>query len=91
MLRESSFRAAAPREDRVPPPSDDPLFGALRDWRREQAKAQQVPAYVIFHDQTLAEIARRRPGTLEELRQVPGVGESKLQRYGDAVLAVLAA
>ena len=90
MLREASYRAQAAREDRVPPPSDDPLFGALRDWRREQAKAQQVPAYVIFHDQTLAEIARRRPGTLDELRQVPGVGESKLLRYGDAVLAVLA-
>ncbi len=89
MLRESSFRAAAPREDRVPPPSDDPLFGALREWRKEQARAQQVPAYVIFHDQTLAEIARRRPGTLDELAQVPGVGASKLERYGHAVLEVL--
>jgi ATP-dependent DNA helicase RecQ len=66
------------------------VFGALREWRKTEAKAQQVPAYVIFHDQTLAEIALRHPRSLDDLREVPGVGESKLTRYGAAVLAVLA-
>ncbi|WP_207539368.1 DNA helicase RecQ [Sabulicella rubraurantiaca] len=89
LLRESSFQPRAAREDRVAPPSDDPVFGALREWRKEEARKQQVPAYVIFHDQTLAEIASRHPRSLDELREVPGVGESKLNRYGAAVLSVL--
>ena len=70
--------------------SDDPAFAALREWRKAEARAQQVPAYVIFHDATLAEIAARRPTSLAGLREVPGVGESKLTRYGEAVLVALA-
>jgi ATP-dependent DNA helicase RecQ len=50
-----------------------------------------VPAYVVFHDATLAEIAGRRPSTLGELAHVPGVGPAKLDRYGSEVLAALAA
>ncbi len=49
-----------------------------------------MPAYVVFHDATLAEIAARRPQTLGELSQIPGVGPAKLERYGDDVLAALA-
>ncbi|HEV7456202.1 MAG TPA: DNA helicase RecQ [Roseococcus sp.] len=93
MLRESPQlgpRHARPRADRAPADEGDPLFAALRDWRKSEARAQGVPAYVIFHDATLGEIAARRPGSLAELRGVPGVGESKLERYGDAVLEVLA-
>ncbi len=71
------------------PGSDDPLFAALREWRREQARAQGLPAYVIFQDKTLAEIAFRRPMSMESLADVPGVGASKLEKYGPAVLAVL--
>jgi DNA helicase-2/ATP-dependent DNA helicase PcrA len=70
--------------------ADDPLFGALRAWRRERARADDVPAYVVFHDATLAEIAGRRPRTLGELAHVPGVGPAKLDRYGSEVLAALA-
>jgi ATP-dependent DNA helicase RecQ len=61
----------------------------LRAWRREVSAAQGVPAYVVFHDKTLAEIAGRRPGSLAELGQVPGVGPAKLERYGEQVLTLL--
>ncbi|MFN3521531.1 MAG: DNA helicase RecQ [Phenylobacterium sp.] len=71
-------------------PHDAPLFEALRAWRRDEAARQHVPPYVIFHDRTLAEIARLRPGGLSALGAVSGVGEGKLARYGAAVLAVLA-
>jgi ATP-dependent DNA helicase RecQ len=71
-------------------PADGALFEALRAWRRETAGRQAVPPYVIFNDRTLAEIARERPVTLEALRGVNGVGEQKLARYGDEVLAVVA-
>jgi ATP-dependent DNA helicase RecQ len=66
-----------------------PLFQALRDWRRQVAREHGVPAYTVFHDSTLEEIARRRPGSTEELRAVSGVGAVKLERYGAAVLGVV--
>jgi len=68
---------------------DQPLFEALRAWRRDEAHRQHLPPYVIFHDRTLAEIAARRPGGLTALGEISGVGEGKLQRYGAAVLDVL--
>jgi len=68
-----------------------PAFGVLRTWRLERAKADDVPAYVVFHNTTLAEIAARKPRDLGELGTVPGVGPAKLERYGSEVLAVLAA
>jgi superfamily II DNA helicase RecQ len=67
-----------------------PAFGDLRQWRLERAKADEVPAYVIFHNATLEAIAERAPRTLGELAPVPGVGPAKLERYGADVLAVLA-
>ncbi len=72
------------------PDPDDPLVTALRSWRRERAKMDGVPAYVIFHDRTLEEIARRRPERASELAAVPGIGPAKLDRYAADVLAVLA-
>lgn len=66
------------------------LFDALRVWRAAEAKAQSVPPYVIFHDAVLRELAAVRPASPDELGQVKGVGASKLQRYGAAVLGVLA-
>ncbi|MHB1234689.1 MAG: RecQ family ATP-dependent DNA helicase, partial [Microbacteriaceae bacterium] len=66
-------------------------FEALRGWRSAQARDQGVPAYVIFHDATLREIALRRPGSLGELSMIGGVGENKLAKHGEQVLAVLAA
>ncbi|MFF4222810.1 DNA helicase RecQ [Streptomyces abikoensis] len=66
-----------------------PLFEALRAWRAATAREQGVPAYVIFHDATLREIATARPGSLDALSGVSGVGESKLTKYGEGILGVL--
>ena len=85
-LAELDLRAAAPK----PVEPDDPLYETLKRWRLETAKAEEKPAYVIFHNSTLAEIVRRSPRTKEELATVPGVGPAKLERYGEAVLAALA-
>ncbi|MCC6270126.1 MAG: DNA helicase RecQ [Microbacteriaceae bacterium] len=71
------------------PESLQPVFEALRAWRAAESKEQGVPAYVIFHDATLRELATRKPSTLAELGTVTGVGESKLAKYGDAVLELL--
>ena len=68
---------------------DDPAYAALKRWRLERSKADAIPAYVVFHNTTLAEIVRRSPRTREELASVPGVGPAKLERYGDDVLAAL--
>jgi ATP-dependent DNA helicase RecQ len=62
------------------------LFERLRRWRFETAKEQGVPAYVIFHDKTLKEIAHCRPANREALMTVPGVGQAKMERYGEAIL-----
>ncbi|MEN4904232.1 DNA helicase RecQ [Luteimonas sp. TWI662] len=67
-------------------PVDRPLYEALRALRATLAREQNVPAYVIFHDATLREIARQRPLTLGQLGGIGGVGAGKLERYGDAVL-----
>ncbi len=67
------------------------LFDALRLWRSSEAKGQSVPPYVIFHDATLREIAAVRPGSLDDLGLVKGVGASKLTRYGAGVLEVITA
>lgn len=66
-----------------------PAFEALRAWRAEQAREQGVPAYVIFHDATLREIATVWPGSVAELGGISGVGEKKLTTYGEGVLEVL--
>nr|WP_307869892.1 DNA helicase RecQ [Nocardia goodfellowii] len=71
--------------------ADVPLFERLRAWRAATAKEQGVPAYVVFHDATLREIAKRKPTSLSELGAVGGVGEAKLAKYGEGVLEVLAA
>ncbi|TDC61624.1 DNA helicase RecQ [Actinomadura sp. GC306] len=67
-----------------------PIFERLRAWRAATAKEQGVPAYVIFHDATLREIATALPTSLTELGRVNGVGENKLAKYGDQVLETLA-
>ncbi len=86
-LGELGVEAAARR----PAEPDDPLYAALKKWRLRRATAEDLPAYVVFHNSTLAEIAGRRPRDLLELGAVPGVGPTKLERYGDEVLAVLRA
>ena len=66
----------------------DGLWERLRAWRSETAKANAVPAYVIFHDATLLEIARACPQGIARLRDVPGIGAAKLERYGTALLEI---
>jgi DNA helicase-2/ATP-dependent DNA helicase PcrA len=67
------------------------LFERLRTWRREVAEAASVPAFVVFTDATLTAIAQDRPTTRAELLAVPGIGATKVDRYGDDVLAIVAA
>ncbi len=71
-------------------PEAVPLFERLRAWRGATAKEQGVPAYVVFHDATLRQVATLRPSTLAELGTVNGVGENKLAKFGQQVLDVLA-
>jgi ATP-dependent DNA helicase RecQ len=70
-------------------PSGDPLFEALRACRRDLAKESGVPPYVVFHDSVLREMAAARPATLHALGRITGVGQRKLDAYGDAFLKVL--
>jgi ATP-dependent DNA helicase RecQ len=72
------------------PPGLLPAFEALRAWRAEQAREQGVPAYVIFHDATLREIATVWPTSVDQLGGIGGVGEKKLMNYGEGVVGVLA-
>ena len=67
------------------------MFEKLRAWRGATAKEQGVPAYVVFHDATLRAIAVAAPSSLRELAGINGVGESKLAKYGEAILELLAA
>jgi ATP-dependent DNA helicase RecQ len=69
---------------------DEALFRHLRALRKRLADEQRVPAYVVFSDATLAEMAARKPGTHADLLEVGGVGQAKLQRYGDAFLDAIA-
>jgi ATP-dependent DNA helicase UvrD/PcrA len=90
-LLELGVEAAAPavRKARAEEP-DDPTYVALKEWRLKRSKADEIPAYVVFHNSTLAEIAERRPQTIAELASVPGVGPAKLERYGRELLEALA-
>jgi ATP-dependent DNA helicase RecQ len=100
MLRREPERPVAARAARAAkaagstvaelPPAAVPVFERLRAWRAAEAKEQGKPAYTIFHDSTLRQIASQSPATLDELSRVSGVGETKLARYGQPVLDVLA-
>ena len=68
---------------------DDPVMVALKAWRLERARKDEVPAFVVFHDKTLEEIARQRPRELWQLAKVSGVGPAKLERYGHELLVAL--
>ncbi|MGH2596423.1 MAG: HRDC domain-containing protein, partial [Actinomycetota bacterium] len=72
------------------PKAGGPVLDRLKAWRKSRAKADGVPAYVIFHDATLEEIAELLPKDWADLAAISGVGPTKLERYGDEVLAVVA-
>jgi DNA helicase-2/ATP-dependent DNA helicase PcrA len=67
-----------------------PAVLALKEWRLARARAEEVPAYVVFTDRTLSELLRMAPRTIAELAEVPGIGPAKLERYGSELLAALA-
>jgi DNA helicase-2/ATP-dependent DNA helicase PcrA len=67
-----------------------PAVLALKEWRLARARAEEVPAYVVFNDRTLAELVTRAPRTIAELAAVPGIGPAKLERFGSELLATLA-
>ena len=79
-------RAGAPKQKL----EATPAVLALKEWRLARARSEEVPAYVVFNDRTLAELATRTPRTLAELSAVPGIGPAKLERYGAELLARLA-
>ena len=100
MLREAApgtrlraSRAKSRRGDLVPRaetrPADAPLQAALRAWRADIARERNVPAYVVLHDSTIDGIAAVRPSTLNELRSIPGIGDKKLEHYGDQLLTLV--
>jgi len=102
MLRRDPERTRAPKPARAAksaaaavaaaelPAAAAPVFERLRGWRAAMAKEQGVPAYVIFHDATLRQIAAQAPQTLTELATISGVGEAKLAKYGQLILDTLA-
>ena len=77
-----------PARDALAGESGD-VFQALREWRKGVAKEHGVPAYTVFHDATLQEIARRLPDSLDGLRGISGIGATKLERYGEPILKVV--
>jgi ATP-dependent DNA helicase RecQ len=89
-LRAIEARPARKKSRLADHSDEDPLFDALRAWRADLAREQGVPAYVILHDKTLRELAARRPPSLTELLGVPGIGQAKAERYGEALLRLMA-
>ena len=87
-LEPARRRLSSGRRESVPdvPAADEPLFNALKDWRRHLARAAKVPAYVVFDDRTLGAVARNRPVSRGELLDLPGIGPVKAERYGEALL-----
>ena len=98
-LRRDALPARKPRRDRetrdrvraVLGAGNQELFDALRAHRRALAEQQGVPPYVIFHDASLVEMAERRPGSLDEFAAIPGVGATKLERYGEMFIEIILA
>lgn len=82
--RGRSAEADGPQSD-----EESALFEKLRAWRREKAREEGVPAYVVFHDRVLYGVARFRPRTLQQLADIPGVGKSKLQLFGPEILEIV--
>jgi ATP-dependent DNA helicase RecQ len=89
--RERTARGAASPAAAALDAAGQARFAALKAWRAEVAREHNLPAYVIFHDATLAAIAQRAPGTLEDLQGISGIGAKKLEAYGADVLRVSSA
>ena len=83
-------KASASQETKNDQPSTG-LATALRKWTREEGERRSLPAYMVLHNQTIAAIARKRPTTYEELALIPGMGEVKIAKYGEAILKLVSA
>jgi ATP-dependent DNA helicase RecQ len=86
----SSPSQAAAAAGAALPAEAEALFQRLRAWRAATAKEEGVPAYVVFHDATLRQLAVERPATLAAVGSISGIGENKLRKYGQQVLDTLA-
>jgi ATP-dependent DNA helicase RecQ len=86
--RDKSAPRSAPGSAPLDPlqPHDRELFERLRKWRRAEAEHRGVPPYVVFNDKTLRDLARVRPTTLYELRSIYGIGDAKLEAFGEALI-----
>jgi superfamily II DNA helicase RecQ len=84
-------RAAAKRGSAGPDPSTAPpnLVEALRTWLLDEARRRGIAPFIVLHDRTLVAIASRRPGTVDELLDVPGIGPGKLAEYGEAIVEAI--
>jgi ATP-dependent DNA helicase RecQ len=95
--RDRPSRAKSRRGDLAPQPAargggpvNADLLATLRAWRSEVARKRGVPAYVVLHDATIDDIAASRPTTPDQLREIPGIGDKKLERYGRELIALIA-
>ena len=70
---------------------DEPLLEALRELRKSISDEEGIPPYVVFHDATLGELIEQRPSSLGDMLEITGIGQAKLQKYGQKILAVLQA
>jgi ATP-dependent DNA helicase RecQ len=89
LLSSEKTRGKPRVRDAAPAEADPALAEYLREWRRNMARENKVPAYIILHDSTLEELCRRRPANFAELKQVPGIGEKKADVYGAEILQAL--
>ncbi len=92
--RNRAIRSKSRRGDLAASPAgngagDPALHAALKAWRSEIARSRGVPAYVVLHDSTIDGIAATRPATLSELRGIAGIGDKKLEHYGDELIALV--
>ena len=89
LSRPTTPTTLAPRGAPVTAAGGGPLFQRLKEWRRTRAQADGVPAYVVFHDRTLAEIADKKCRDWADLAAISGVGPAKLERYADEILEIV--
>jgi ATP-dependent DNA helicase RecQ len=93
--RNRASRSKSRRGDLAPLPAsqggarDPALVAALRAWRADVARQRGVPAYVVLHDSTIDGIAAARPATLDQLRGIAGIGDKKLEHYGEELIALV--
>lgn len=86
---QSTRNGSPERATRVDPSDRSPLSSALRAWRTARAKQDEIAAFIVFHDSTIEAIAAARPRSIAELGRVPGIGPTKLDRYGEEIIGVV--